>query len=883
MKEPQNKALLAAAATMMTTGILVATNNFTAQADTITPTTAATTKSTPTQDLNQAKEEAKEQQQQAESTQAQANQAKVTADASSTEASKAQNTAKQAKEALDVAKENQTTAQVTADEATPTSIKQAQEDVVTQQTVNQKDAQQVAVDQSKVNTAQTTVNDADAQVDSAKRADQTATKAVTNAQADVSAAQKIVDGVGNTSQALSNLTQAQAAAEKAKDNVAKTQNTVTQTTSAVSSNTTKVNNAQANATQTQTDLNIATNAVTQTKTAVANAQAKLENAQNQVGDTNIITVTPDYVSALNKTLTDISDNTQQAVSAAATTALAANTYQDNMADQAIKINNATDLTDPVRTELSTFAVNLINDIRQQFGLENLSVTVGSQKLANEIAQGYEADNWMIAEKMAHDVTLLSTAAHNNGFTGIGENAGTIFDGSLGSPNWNLSVNDFKKMIYNDMLSLAFNDSTSSWGHATNFIRDYSYAGVSISTFKLSEGLYGTPLLDNQHLIDAHYVFAPAVNLVDSSKFDATTIVTPTALTPAEIATLAQKLEVAKTQATAANTALLNAQAAATAAKSALISAQSSLATSKQAQTQAQIAANQAQTQLKSTTQAADSAQAIVNSLTADAQTKQATLTVAKQALAEAQANQVAKQTVVAAKQALLSAAQVNLDEARAKLTKDTNTLQAGQTSLKLKQAKVLKLQHAKDSLAEAKSAMTQAQAKYEVLAKQAETAKNVANHDQITYQNLLVEADKAQAKLADAQALVTRLQNLDAVNNQLNVVSPAVKTSVKPTTNSKVKNTAKTNVPKKLTSRMTKHSEKNVSEKKASMPTEPTRNLADEVTYKGTPTNKVTQTAHTLPQTNASSENFLTVAGVILATLLGLFGWKTLNERKRRF
>ena len=115
----------------------------------------------------------------------------------------------------------------------------------------------------------------------------------------------------------------------------------------------------------------------------------------------------------------------------------------------VNINN---LDYNTRKELSLFAADLINQLRKQFGTEDVKVTEDSVRIANEVAR-------KSTEEYGHDFKALNEVGKENGVL-LGELAGFSDDPAT-------TLADIKKRIYDDVLSMLFDDAHAQWGHATS--------------------------------------------------------------------------------------------------------------------------------------------------------------------------------------------------------------------------------------------------------------------------------------------------------------------------------------------------------------------------------------------------------------------------------
>ena len=125
--------------------------------------------------------------------------------------------------------------------------------------------------------------------------------------------------------------------------------------------------------------------------------------------------------------------------------------KESKKDLATKVN-INNLDYNTRKELSLFAADLINQVRKQFGTEDVKVTEDSIRIANEVAR-------KSTEEYGHDFKALNEVGKENGVL-LGELAGFSDDPAT-------TLADIKKRIYDDILSMLFDDAHAQWGHATS--------------------------------------------------------------------------------------------------------------------------------------------------------------------------------------------------------------------------------------------------------------------------------------------------------------------------------------------------------------------------------------------------------------------------------
>lgn len=125
--------------------------------------------------------------------------------------------------------------------------------------------------------------------------------------------------------------------------------------------------------------------------------------------------------------------------------------QASKKDLATKVN-INNLDYNTRKELSLFAADLINQIRKQFGTDSVKITEDSVRIADEVARNSK-------EEYGHDFKALNKVGKENGVL-LGELAGFSDDPAT-------TLADIKKRIYDDVLSMLFDDAHAEWGHATS--------------------------------------------------------------------------------------------------------------------------------------------------------------------------------------------------------------------------------------------------------------------------------------------------------------------------------------------------------------------------------------------------------------------------------
>jgi len=394
-------------------------------------------------------------------------------------------------------------AQVAKDKATPENIEKQKQEVANAETgkvnaekqeENAKNdldkANQVAADQENV------VKKSKGKVDSAETE-------VKNAQTNVANAQAILDGTGqakviaekdnaekaqgqaqaSVSNAENSLTQAKAVDKKLAEDISSTQNELTQAKNTVAS--------------TQTTLTNATNKASQTQAKLNQAQTNFSKAESNYKAINTFQVTDDYVNALksyvNNPYNILDDSAkweehrekvESILKSVNQENLNLNKFKGNANDKAISVD-ANNLTTEQMTELSLFASDLLNQIRERFGTPKTVVTKGMVKVADEVTDGYVADGWEYGK--GHDNKAVNNVARKYGLPAYEDDTQQYLENlnSINSGDEIHTMYDAKKWVYESISDLLFNGW--EWAHAQNLTglssagANKEYLGVDVSS------------------------------------------------------------------------------------------------------------------------------------------------------------------------------------------------------------------------------------------------------------------------------------------------------------------------------------------------------------------------------------------------------------------
>ena len=606
-------------------------------------------------------------------------------------------------------------------------------------------------------------------------------------------------------------------------------------------------------------------------------------------------------------------------------AMSQNKFKDNLSDdRVVDIDN---LNSTDRAELSQFVASLINQVRTQMGTNLVISSPAADDYAEQVSQNYNKDNWNSADNGKHDQSALNNATDQLNISWNGENMGldqSIFttdytytvltDGTKFPTGNKQTINDLKHLIYDDFISMMFDDANSAWGHTTNF--------AGIDNFVAEKQAVGFSL---DKFYNTHYDLVEANQKVEENSY---TLPSINALTQ-KLADAKDDLSIKQTDQASKQKANDDAQNALSSANQVLVAAQNDVkdktATAQNANdnlTAAQKALAALQNQLSADQSNQKQAKTTFDSFDADLATKQANLQKATDSLK--------------AEQGRLAIAQADLDNANKALSNANNNLaqkkqvvENNKEALKADNDKLVQLQNnlsdlqnapkllatAKEQVATAQKALADAQEAYNVAndkltsLKQtaAGTATNVskaqqalaeAKNNEATAKEALNQAQQELVKLQQKEALAKQVaeeqaklaaekeakdngyhiennQVVDAKGNSVNgwtvkgnqIVSPTnatVDSAVSETTNVNVDSKGQVQPQTSVTTNGVKTVAATESANPVSTTTVQTREQ-----YK-----QQLKSNNQLPQTGNNDSAVLSLAGVALAAMLSLFGIK---------
>lgn len=546
-----------------------------------------------------------------------------------------------------------------------------------------------------------------------------AEKEVKDAQTNVDNAQAILDGTGQA-KVIAEKDNAEKAQAQAQTSVSNAENSLTQAKSddkkradAISSAQKELTEASKVVASTQTALTNATNKASQTQTALDQAQDTFTRAESSYKSINTFQVTDEYVNALKSYVNnpynilnerakwkEHREKVESILKSVNQENLNLNKFKGNVNDKVISVD-ANNLTTEQMTELSLFASDLLNQIRERFGTPKTVVTKGMLQVADEVTDGYVADDWRFGK--GHDNKAINNVARKYGLPTYEDDTQQYLENlnSVNSGDEIHTMYDAKKWVYESISDLLFNGW--EWLHARS-ITGLISKGASKDYFALdiSKRLGRT---------SAHFL-SVSDNEVTGNKLDKTEV--PNNNTAESIVKAYN----------AANSALLNAQTENSMAQREKTSAsianirakgeqetiQKRLAALKDTPLKTPTAQNnleKAQDNLSNANKRLENAKKALEALTADVKIKQENLTNAKNVLAQKEANLTNAKTNLATEQdklaglkALVQTAENNLELAKEKVAQATKTLEEAKSDLE-------SLLNAEPNLAKAKKVLSE--------------------------------------------------------------------------------------------------------------------------------------------------------------------------------
>lgn len=320
----------------------------------------------------------------------------------------------------------------------------------------------------------------------------------------------------------------------------------------------------------------------------------------------------------------------------------------------------------------------------------------------------------------------------------------------------------------------------------------------------------------------------------------------------------------------ANKALSDAQTVAKAAANTASMAQSNLKNAQQQQNVATDSLNKAQSVQAAAAKAVNDAQMALKTATdnanVDTEAKQQAVSAAQTELVNAKKNEAAKQSALKAAQITVDQATNILTAAKTKLANDEQKLAAGQDAVTDKLNHLSMLENSIIALKTAKKQVANAQLDADSAVKQFESASTTAATDWATYLKLLNAAKAMQATLSDAQEKLNKLLEFNVVRKGEDS-HKVVLTAAKPLA-----------IDNQSVVLENVKSEQPVDQKPVLKAVKPV--VINK--YVKLHSTNAKQSESTLPQTDMEANDGLSIIGLAIMSMIGIFGLATRNRHSSK-
>ena len=450
------------------------------------------------------------------------------------------------------------------------------------------------------------------------------------------------------------------------------------------------------------DLEAKTKELEVAKTKLALATKELEVAKNNAEGINRIVLSEEYVKAL-KDSYDY-DNLTRKEREKADKILekinydelrSKNKYVKNKNDDNITSYDIENLPENVRTKLSLFAADLINQIREKFKLPKVKVTPSAVEFAKKVGDGYTADNWNNTK--GHDAKAINNVAREYGLptTTLKEeqDGGQYYENyfGYGLNRKNVTYTELKEEVYKGIVGFMLNGW--EWLHAQ------SIAGINYGT--PDEEYFGLDFSISNGWTNIHYIKVPADYVKQASKtnFNTTEINNPNdsttllaKLTTAEksVSNINVEVDTKTKEQVALQTAYNNTKKSLTDVTREL----EFLENTKTFTEEARASYTKASNKLANDTNALNKAQKDFDSLNADVKTKQRAVDIATTTLSEKERAQVTKQKEFNEKQVVLGTLVKQLGDIQKQISENNKVISELKQDIKTKENELVVLQNA---------------------------------------------------------------------------------------------------------------------------------------------------------------------------------------------
>lgn len=474
----------------------------------------------------------------------------------------------------------------------------------------------------------------------------------------------------------------------------------------------------------------------QALTLVEKNKEIVTNLQNSVQYQNKIILSPEYVDAMRRYSYDFLTSGNQAMAeleAMNAGLLSKNNYVNNPLDDDTQLLDVNNLDLETRNKLTLFAVDLINQVRQQFGTNPVVANVDAIEIANQTANGYKIDNFSWNEK-DHDTRAINAAVANYG---LKYNDGVNWYENLNS--WRSSTSQMtfatlKRKIYDSIKVFMLNGY--EWAHAdtiSGLQGDMTRFGVDFSS---RDDAHSTHFIG----ISVDFMVAPGSTADPYDNLYQPTLEDQIANAQKEYDLSKEQLEIMQSNEAESLAILQNAQLKYDDSLKLLESLSAPTLSVEQAQNNNVIAITNYQKALE----ANQLAQNNLATVTADEKTKINNLELAQSLLDQANLK-VDNQKIIIAKEEQI------LGDLIAKQKAKTDGLNVAFENLNLANKKVISAQNYLESLLHADSNLKDAETNLVIAKKDFEEKQNSLNNEKQILSNLSMSLEEARLKLDEAK------------------------------------------------------------------------------------------------------------------------------------
>lgn len=665
-------------------------------------------------------------------------------------------------------------AQAIKDQATPENIEEQKQEVAKTETGKSNAEKQEENAKRELEKANQVAKDQEKVVKKSEDKVASAEKEVKDAQTSVDNAQAILDGTGQAEviaekeNAEREQKQAQNKVQEKSDELLQAKSHDDQLRQKIVEAQAQVKNSHSIVLNTEIALDKAKETANQAQSALKQAQLDFSDAEAKYNAINTLQISDSYVEALRSYVNnpynildqkDLWDKHnaeyQRKLEQVNHENVELNQFKSNKKDRQISVD-PNNLTKEQQMELTFFANDLLNQVRQRFGTNKTVVSKGMLDVAKKVTDGYVSDNWKFGA--GHDKKVINDVAREYGLPSSKNNSSQYLENMYGvnSSDEIHTMDDAKRFIYKSIVKFLFNGL--EWQHAE------SITGLS----QMSSGnkdYFGFSLSKREGVTSSHWLTV-ADTKVSGTKLDKTELSNPNS---AEALTRAYHAAVVSLGLAQKNN--LDAQ---TDLRKAQTEYDTALSTEEQVKEEfsrleatplqtplAQAELDQAEKVQMKAQQRLVAAQKALDALTADVKIKQQNLEKAKQELADKQTNLANAQNDLATENAkleelksLIKIAEKNLTLSKEKVAQATKTLENAKTDLE-------NLLNAEPNLAKAKKDLAEKETTLELKETALKEAQAILDKllqeqkiDQESYDKLfaLYSAQVEAKRLADLEA-----------------------------------------------------------------------------------------------------------------------------------